>query len=366
MLRLKRNCVHRLFRRNFYDFADRFNAKHVFGFDLFFLNCGFLFCLLISILNSLYMKYFHCRCLLAGFFHRIAGEGNLYAFASAPDFRIQKLTVQPKVDIIGINRGKSLTFLACRFYNRRFYFLAYTLSRSFHADRKHSRFCLDADLHSVIHNKGLLKRRMLARLRHHHINALLLSHAVHCVPRGLGTVLIVRDGVGSQLLAVCQHSLHCVADLVLYTKVQILAVFHASGAVHDSCGSLGSDGVFHLPAFHVIQSMQLIQRRSINLCRAAPADSNDIAVAGLRRILNLGIRRCRSLRGSCHRNGLCRFGSFLRCRVLLCGNCGLLLRSHCLGNFCVCLILRPLRRSCLLAGGGYQSSRVGTHGDSHL
>ena len=207
---------------------------------------------------------------------------------------------------------------------------------------------------------------MLTRLRHHHINALLLSHAVHCVPRGLGTVLIVRDGVGSQLLAVCQHSLHCVADLVLYTKVQILAVFHASGAVHDSCGSLGSDGVFHLPAFHVIQSMQLIQRRSINLCRAAPADSNDIAVAGLRRILNLGIRRCRSLRGSCHRNGLCRFGSFLRCRVLLCGNCGLLLRSHCLGNFCVCLILRPLRRSCLLAGGGYQSSRVGTHGDSHL
>ena len=258
MLRLKGNCIHRLFRRNFYHFADGFNAKHVFGFDLFFLDCGFLFRFLVSILNRLYMKYFYCRCLFAGFLHRIAGERNLYAFAAAPDFRIQKLAVQPEVNIIGINRRQVLSFCACRLYNRRFYFLADALCRSFHAGREYSCLCLDDNLHPVIHDERLIKRRMLPRLSHHYVDALLFRHAVHCVPCGLGAVFIVGDGVGSQFLAVCQHCLHRVADLVLHSEVQIFAVFHAAGAVHDSRGTFGSDGVFHLPALHVVQSMKSV------------------------------------------------------------------------------------------------------------
>ena len=329
MLRLKGNCVHRLFRRNFYDFADRFNAEHVFSFDLFFLNCGFLFCLLISILNSLYMKYFYCRCLLAGFLHRIAGECNLYALASAPDFRIQKLIVQPEVDIIGINRGKVLSFRARRLYNRSLYFLAYTLSRSFHASRKHSCLCLDGDLHSVIHDKRLFKLRMLSRLRHHHVDALLFHYAVHRVPCGLGAVFVVCDSVSGQFLAVCQHGFHCVAHLVLHAEVQVFAVFHATGAVHDSRGSFGSDGVFHLPAFHVVQGVQLVQSRCVKLRRSAPADSNDIAVTGLRRLLDLRIRGVGSLRlcgcGICLGNGFFRSCGLCRCRLL--GSCGLLCGS---------------------------------------
>ena len=99
---------------------------------------------------------------------------------------------------------------------------------------------------------------MLACLRHHHVNALLLRHAVHCVPRRLGAVLVVGDGVSRQLLAVGQYCLHRVADLVLHAKVQVLAVFHTAGPVHDSRGASRGDGVLHLPAFHVVQGVQLI------------------------------------------------------------------------------------------------------------
>ena len=98
----------------------------------------------------------------------------------------------------------------------------------------------------------------LACLRHHHVNSLLLRHAVHCVPRRLGAVLVVGDGVSRQLLAVGQYCLHRVADLVLHAKVQVLAVFHAAGPVHDSRGASRGDGVLHLPAFHVVQGVQLI------------------------------------------------------------------------------------------------------------
>ena len=355
--------------------ADRVNA--VLGIHLNRFCCGLygnnILCLDIRlglfVLGGLHVHDFYGVGFFTVLFDQCAGECHFHH--AAPDLVVQLSAVGiQKIDIVG--KGCDNFFLLTRFCGLGFHVLfhhvfdsGYHAGFCCHTCRKNTFICMNVNNSSVFHGQLSVKCRMLSRLRHHHINALLLSHSVHCVPCGLGTVLIVCDGVSSQLFAVCQHSLHCVADLVLYTKIQILAVFHASGAVHDSRGSLGSDGIFHLPAFHVVQSMQLIQRRSIDLCCAAPADSNDIAVAGLRRILNLGIRRCRSLRGSCRRNSLCRFGSFLCCRFLLCGNCGLL-RSRRLGNFCVCLILRPLGRSCLLAGSGYQSSRVGTHGDSHL
>ena len=229
------------------------------------------------------------------------------------------------------------------------------------------------------------------RLRHHHINALLLSHAVHCVPCGLGAVLIVGDGVGSQLLAVCQHCLHCVANLVLHAEVQIFTVFHATGTVNDSCGAFGSDGVFHFPSFHILERVQLIQSRSINLTCAAPADTNQVTGIRLRRALDLvsGCHRifCGSCRGFCrcsclgslcglfHRSCLlCRLGlfgsgcgiAFLRQVALVHQSFVALLGSCCL-RLIGSLLLRHLRWGChLVAGGCHQGCLIAAHGNLQL
>ena len=151
---------------------------------------------------------------------------------------------------------------------------------------------------------------MLTSLRHHHINALLLSHVIHCVPCGLRAIFIVCDRVSSQFLTVCQYRFHCVADLILHAEVQIFSVLYSAGAVNDSCGTFRSDGVFHFPAFHIIKSMQLIQSRSIDLTCAAPANTNQVTVVRLRCTLDLILSGYR----------------------ILCRSCGL--GNSCLGNLC--------------------------------
>ena len=248
--------------------ANRLNT--VFGIHLNRFCCGLygnnIFCLDLRlglfVFGGLHMHDLYRVGFLAVLFDQCAGECNFHH--AAPDLVVQLSSVGlQKIDVVG--KGSNNFFLLAGFSRLGLHVLFHhVLDSSYHtgfcrhACRKNAFICMNVNDSSIFHGQLSVKRRMLTRLRHHHIDALLFRHAVHCIPRGLGAVLIVGDGVGSQLLTVCQHCLHCVADLVLHAKVQIFAVFHAAGAVHDSRGTFRSDGVFHLPALHVVQSVKSV------------------------------------------------------------------------------------------------------------
>ena len=216
----------------------------------------------LLVLGGLHVHDLHRVGFLAVLLDQCAGESNLHH--AAPDLVVQLASVGvQKIDIVG--KGGDYFFLLARFRRLGLHVLLYHFLDSCyhagfrrHACREYARIRMNMDDRAVLHGQLCVKRRMLACLRHHHVNALLLRHAVHCVPRRLGAVLVVGDGVSRQLLAVGQYCLHCVADLVLHAKVEIFTVLHAAGAVHDSRGASRGDGVLHLPAFHVVQGVQLI------------------------------------------------------------------------------------------------------------
>ena len=289
-------------------------------YDIFRLNIS----LNLVLFGSGYIHNLYCIGIFAVFLNRRAAE--CYFHNAAPDLVIQLIAfcIQ-QVNIIG--KGCNYLFLlACCLSFGLYVFLynifnaGYYAGNCFHTSRKHTLRCMDMNNSSVFHCQLSAVRWMLASLHHHHTDALFLSHAVHCVPCGLRTILIVCDRVSSQFLTVCHYRFHCVADLILYTKVQIFSVLYSAGAVNDSCGSFGSDGIFHLPAFHIIKSMQLIQSRSIDLTCAAPANTNQVTVVRLRCTLDLILSGYRILCRSCglfHRSRLLyRLGLFgSGCRI---------------------------------------------------
>ena len=352
----------------------------------------------LSCLSSLHVHDLQRVGLRTLLLHCRAGEGNLHLSAASPDGGIQQLTVQPQADVVRLYRGDGLAVLGGLLCNCVLYVLARSLRGGCHAVRENSLVRLDRDHHAVIHLDLLAESRVFSGLRHHHIDILLLSHAVHRVPCGLRAILIVSNGVCRQLLAVCQHGLHGISQLVFHTKVQILSVLHSAGAVHDSGGTLRVYGILDLPAIHILKRMKFVQCGSVHLRRSAPANSHQVAVAGLGGV-GLLLRHC--LRRGCRRGGLgsgclrnLGLGSGRLRNLGLAGHCGLVRRGGFLsrggfaGNICGILLIRHialiyqslvallrilavlhLGRGCLrvVAGGGcHQGCLVAAEGNLHL
>ena len=214
MLRLKRHLRHAVPFRYIHGLGHGFYGNHILGLDF---GLGF------GLFGGLDVHHFHAVRVLTVLLHGRTAEGDFHD--AVPDLVVQLVAVGiQKVDVVG-QGGDNLFLLAGGSRLGLHILLYYVLNAGYHAGRRlhscrqHPFSGADGDLHPVVHGQNLLKSRMFASLRHHHIHVLFFHNLRHIVPYGLGTVVVFRDGVGGELLAVGENGLHGIADLILYTEV---------------------------------------------------------------------------------------------------------------------------------------------------